>query len=554
MESIVLPFVGGSKDAIEKASIFGYIFGSTSYTGSLPTSQKFLKNGDRYVVTYYIPSSLKSVMLTGGYLNYGAFSDCSSLTSIVIPEGVACIGERAFEGCSSLTSITIPEGVTNIEWRAFYGCSSLTDVTCLATTPPTCGSSPFSIYGTLHVLPNYGDAYRMASGWWEFTTMEEGIYASTMEGRNGTQLELPILLKNANEVSGFEFDLKLPEGVTVAEDEDNMLIVDQSFVRTTSRKTDHFDAEYKADGTLHVECYLKSGQTFTDNDGEVCVIALQIDELMEGGTYPIMLKNILIKGLDESQDVSIERIKSTLSIRSEITLADGATYSNNKEMMTNQLTYTRSFSNGNWQAMYIPFAISTETLAENGLEVARINNVNQYDYEDDGTVDETAVEIFRLRNGSTKPNTVYMIRAKETGDKVITMEDVTLYPAQENSHSVTSWDTEFTFVGTYHTITGQEMLDGEYFAMGGGMLHQTSSSANDLKPQRWYMTVTDREGNKKNVNEVKVFLYGEEDLETGIVTLYAQPERGEGIYDLSGRKTSGTQKGVYIKNGKKVMR
>ena len=43
-----------------------------------------------------------------------AFSGCSSLTSIKIPDGVTSIDEAAFRGCSSLTDITIPDGVTSI--------------------------------------------------------------------------------------------------------------------------------------------------------------------------------------------------------------------------------------------------------------------------------------------------------------------------------------------------------------------------------------------------------------------------------------------------------
>ena len=58
-----------------------------------------------------------------------AFENCSSLTSITMPESITSIGMYAFEDCSSLTSIIIPEGVTSIEYGTFIACSSLTNVT-----------------------------------------------------------------------------------------------------------------------------------------------------------------------------------------------------------------------------------------------------------------------------------------------------------------------------------------------------------------------------------------------------------------------------------------
>ncbi|MBO5716938.1 MAG: leucine-rich repeat protein [Alistipes sp.] len=57
-----------------------------------------------------------------------AFFDCSSLTSITIPERVTSIGDFAFHGCSSLTSINIPNSVTSIGEYAFEWCSSLTSI------------------------------------------------------------------------------------------------------------------------------------------------------------------------------------------------------------------------------------------------------------------------------------------------------------------------------------------------------------------------------------------------------------------------------------------
>ena len=53
------------------------------------------------------------------------YSECTSLTSVTIPESVTSIGRSTFSGCSSLTSITIPNGVKVISNKAFEGCSSL---------------------------------------------------------------------------------------------------------------------------------------------------------------------------------------------------------------------------------------------------------------------------------------------------------------------------------------------------------------------------------------------------------------------------------------------
>ena len=81
------------------------------------------------VLRSYEGSAVKAVIPKGvTEIEFRAFKDCQSLTSVVIPEGVKEIGIFAFSGCSSLKSVVIPEGVTEIEWEVFNGCSSLTSV------------------------------------------------------------------------------------------------------------------------------------------------------------------------------------------------------------------------------------------------------------------------------------------------------------------------------------------------------------------------------------------------------------------------------------------
>lgn len=54
-----------------------------------------------------------------------AFYNCSSLTSITIPNSITSIGNSAFSDCYSLTSVTIPENVASIGERAFYFCYAI---------------------------------------------------------------------------------------------------------------------------------------------------------------------------------------------------------------------------------------------------------------------------------------------------------------------------------------------------------------------------------------------------------------------------------------------
>ncbi len=124
---MTLPFVGARRgNSGTSDSVFGYIFGLSSFTGGQEVKQ-YYKSGS--YASYYIPTSLKSVTITDEtLLGYGAFYRCSGLTSVTIPDSVTSIGDDAFFNCSGLTSITIPSSVTRIESGAFAGCSGLTSV------------------------------------------------------------------------------------------------------------------------------------------------------------------------------------------------------------------------------------------------------------------------------------------------------------------------------------------------------------------------------------------------------------------------------------------
>ena len=131
-KTVEVTFSGDSYDAVEN-----------EYSSSVTIPETVNYNDNTYSVTrigssaFKDCSSLTSVEIPNSVTTIWdeAFWGCSSLTSVEIPNSVTTIGSSTFKDCYSLTSVEIPNSVTFIGNYAFYDCSSLTSIAVAEDNP-----------------------------------------------------------------------------------------------------------------------------------------------------------------------------------------------------------------------------------------------------------------------------------------------------------------------------------------------------------------------------------------------------------------------------------
>jgi flagellar basal body rod protein FlgG len=123
LTEITIPFIGNKDTDFNSTHQlpFGFIFGQSSYSGTTRVSQRFYYTSTTSTSAYYfyIPSKLKTVTVTGGKINSGAFYNCSFIQNIILGEGVTAIDKDAFYGCT-ITELKLPNSLKSLNKNALY--------------------------------------------------------------------------------------------------------------------------------------------------------------------------------------------------------------------------------------------------------------------------------------------------------------------------------------------------------------------------------------------------------------------------------------------------
>ena len=119
-------------------------------------------------VTFAAESSLKS-------LNQEAFKECSSLTSIILPDSLEQIGQSCFADCTSLVTVSLSSNIKYIYNYAFSRCNSIVNFSITTVTPPTLNSNPLAGNYVIHVPSESLDTYKSNRYWSRYASRLQAI-------------------------------------------------------------------------------------------------------------------------------------------------------------------------------------------------------------------------------------------------------------------------------------------------------------------------------------------------------------------------------------------
>ena len=546
-----------------------------------------------------------------------AFESCSSLTSVTLPEGVASIGDKAFYACTSLSSVAFPSTLHSIGSKAFMECHALAEATsnsvnivigdnCFANIPYD---------AVLHVIAGTKTRY-IATGWGQyFGTIVEDV-ESDVEVSNKY---IKIGTAQASMTPGtwyFVHNSRIPNNTAVDfSDPGEEVKVAGGFVQDQGignsvlmSKTALIDS-VKGNGLHEYDCnsllirfvpvegvhdalkvqfatgnwlkLLSYDFTTTDLESEATYFNFYLidgNELgrfgwnaydMEGRVDNNGAGQTLVPwGSGELSGVmtgnNVWQIYDAVVLEDEfsedVCIEDGSvdTYYKASDQQCTTLQYRRTLPNMEWNCLYVPFKIPYSLLSDD-YDVAYINGMNSYDNDDNGQIDDIRMEVIKVKQGTLKANHPYLVKARsrEAMEMDLVQGDVTLHASKITTLDCSSVYARYEITGTYNTMMPEELDESLVITTSG--YWQKISETSALKPFRFYLTISSREGSPLEVendalSRIRISVRGEDDNATGIQDVFSGVQEQAPVFDLSGRRVHKPAKGgMYISNGRKLI-
>ncbi len=377
----------------------------------------------------------------------------------------------------------------------------------------------------------------------DISALDNVIYVESFAAKPGsTELTMSFQMKNSAPIRGFQFDLELPVGVTLATYASGAYKCSLNSARLPEGDQ-HTLVPELTEGKYRFLCGSLQDENFTGSSGEIATVKINIAADMAVGSYPIALTAMKLSETDISKFYETERIEATLTISNTIrtVLDETSTTAPTASNGAVNVRVKRTINANEWSTICLPFAMTAEQIgAAFGSNVTvELADFTGYTVEGNcikvGFSDVTAIEA----------NHPYIIKVS-AGISEFLADNVVIDPSSDPRVSYKSGKKLKDFVGTFVAEFDfyNEATNTPLFLSENKFWYATEKTKK-MKAFRGYFDFNDELSDAAS----RITMVFNED--TGIRSVTSQTTCE--TYDLQGRRVVKPAGGLYIKGGKKVI-
>jgi hypothetical protein len=382
------------------------------------------------------------------------------------------------------------------------------------------------------------------------------IVASNITIPQGGSEKLTIQLNNPDteNYGGFQFELVLPAGISATSIVKAARLTAIDGYVLSINKTD----ENTETTTYKVLGYNSDRNNISGTSGDIAYITLRASATtaVTGSGDPLTgtLTNVTISTTDPTPKQTNAADKTfTITIDNPlptVTLDENSTTAPTTTTDAVNVIVERTIKASKWSTICLPFDMSEEQVTEAFGTDVKLKKFNSWSFEG-STSAATSITLGFTTVKAIDKNTPYLIKVTSAISS-FEVDGVVIAPANNPRKSVV-FEGDDDYNARINGVYKAETPIPEYglFLVDNNFWYSTGSTK--IKAFRAYFTFGDVILDSYGKNDNARVMFSFDDETTGISNIERQTDDDDAIYTLGGQRVTTTGKGVYIKDGKKIM-
>ena len=362
--------------------------------------------------------------------------------------------------------------------------------------------------------------------------------------------QLEVSLSNDCEFTAFQFNLILPNGISVVEVVKSDRLPEQMDVRHSVKSTSSIGSNNQ-----FLAIQYTNPQCVSGNSGILLKVVISAsDAIPVDSKFTGIISDIVLNAVDNTR-VEVENSTFDIDVTAPadpwVTLDENSTTLPEASDGETEIKVKRTLKANQWNTICFPFAMTAAQVYEAFGEDVQVAEFIEYESTDDfASINVIFDEVYRFDRYGLMANIPYII--KPTSNISEFMVTSVLEPDEKSAfteYAVGKGSNKVVY-GTYRgTLKAGGKVPANCLFLNGGKFWYSTGQSN-IKAFRGYFEFVDGLASLETAaSKVKMIF---RDETTGIKDVIVKTANDD-MYDLQGRRIVNPDKGVYIKNGKKVV-